>query len=80
MAESQTTKILKRHMPAEDYRPGEEVELRVDQVLLQDATGAMACLQLEQLSIDEVEVTPSLPRRPAVGSAAGTAAPDIPAR
>jgi aconitate hydratase len=29
--------------------PGEEVELRVDQVLVQDATGTMACLQLEQL-------------------------------
>jgi aconitate hydratase len=56
VAENLTTKILKRHMPAEDYRPGEEVELRVDQVLLQDATGTMACLQLEQLGIDEVRV------------------------
>lgn len=56
VAENQTTKILKRHMAAEDYRAGEEVELRIDQILLQDATGTMACLQFEELGVDEVQV------------------------
>jgi len=46
--ENLTTKILKRYLTA-DYRPGEEIDLRVDQVLLQDATGTMACLQFEEL-------------------------------
>ncbi|MPZ13640.1 MAG: aconitate hydratase [Chloroflexi bacterium] len=56
MAENQTTKILRRHLPADDFRPGEEVGLRVDEALLQDATGTMACLQLEELGVDEVSV------------------------
>jgi predicted aconitate hydratase len=34
----------------------EEIALRVDQVLLEDATGTMACLQFEQLGRERVEV------------------------
>jgi aconitate hydratase len=34
----------------------EEIELRVDQILLEDATGTMACLQFERLSLDRVAV------------------------
>ncbi len=33
---------------------GEEIELCVDQVLLEDATGTMACLQFERFGIDRV--------------------------
>jgi aconitate hydratase len=34
----------------------EEVAVRVDQILLEDATGTMACLQFERLGLDRVEV------------------------
>jgi aconitate hydratase len=49
MLRSLTSQILAEHVVDGALVPGEEVELRVDQVLLQDATGTMACLQLEQL-------------------------------
>jgi aconitate hydratase len=34
----------------------EELELHVDQILLEDATGTMACLQFERLGLDRVAV------------------------
>ncbi|MBI2218464.1 MAG: aconitate hydratase [Candidatus Rokubacteria bacterium] len=45
-----THQILSEHLIDGQLVPGEEVQLRVDQALLQDATGTMACLQLEQLA------------------------------
>lgn len=44
-----THRILSEHLVEGRLAPGEEVQLRVDQALLQDATGTMACLELEQL-------------------------------
>jgi aconitate hydratase len=35
---------------------GHDIAVRVDQTLLQDATGTMACLQFEQLGLDRVRV------------------------
>src|SRR5437870_4670602 len=49
MAENLTRKLLAEHLVSGRLEPGEEIGLRVDQALLQDATGTMACLQLEQL-------------------------------
>src|SRR5690348_9745849 len=48
MAENLTSRLLKEHLVGGRLAPGDQVELRVDQALLQDATGTMACLQLEQ--------------------------------
>jgi predicted aconitate hydratase len=48
-----TAKIIVDHQVAAS---AEEIELSVDQVLLEDATGTMACLQFEQLGIDRVGV------------------------
>src|SRR5256886_10507180 len=48
-----TAKIIAEHLAGESE---EEIELRVDQVLLEDATGTMACLQFEQLGLDRVAV------------------------
>ncbi|TCJ18125.1 aconitate hydratase [Rubrobacter taiwanensis] len=56
MSENLVTKIFKEHMVSGSYEPGEEVGLRIDQALLQDATGTMACLQFEKMGIDRVEV------------------------
>jgi predicted aconitate hydratase len=48
-----TERIISEHLVGER---GGEVELRVDQILLEDATGTMACLQFERLGIDRVAV------------------------
>src|ERR671933_1807033 len=56
MADNLVAKILKDHVESGIYEPGEEVSLRIDQALLQDATGTMACLQLEQLGVDRIKI------------------------
>jgi len=48
-----TEKIISEHLAGESE---EEIDLRVDQVLLEDATGTMACLQFEELGLDRVAV------------------------
>jgi predicted aconitate hydratase len=56
MAENLVTKIFKDHRLGGSLEPGEEVALRIDQTLLQDATGTMACLQFERMGVDRVKV------------------------
>jgi aconitate hydratase len=56
MAKNLVTKILEDHMVEGSLDPGEEVGLRIDQTLLQDATGTMACLQFERMGVDHVQV------------------------
>jgi predicted aconitate hydratase len=56
MAKNLVTKILEDHMVEGSLDPGEEVGLRIDQTLLQDATGTMACLQFERMGVDRVQV------------------------
>ncbi len=51
-----TEKILSTHLEAGDLRPGTEISLRVDQGLLQDTTGTMGFLQLEELGIDRIKI------------------------
>ncbi|HKP91929.1 MAG TPA: aconitate hydratase [Thermoleophilaceae bacterium] len=53
---SLTRKILEEHLVEGELKPGEPIGLRVDQTLLQDATGTMACMQFEQLDVDRVRV------------------------
>src|SRR5918995_320655 len=56
MANNLVTRILEDHMVEGSLDPGEEVGLRIDQTLLQDATGTMACLQFERMGVDRVQV------------------------
>src|SRR4051812_6031480 len=56
MAASLSTQILKEHLVDGDLKPGSPISLRVDQTLLQDATGTMACMQFEQLDVPRVQV------------------------
>jgi aconitate hydratase len=51
-----TTKIIKAHLAGGELEAGKEIALRVDQTLLQDATGTMASLQFEELGMDRVAV------------------------
>ena len=56
MAENLTRQILSEHLVDGELTPGEPISLRVDQTLLQDATGTMACMQFEQLGVPRVKV------------------------
>ena len=47
-------KIIDSHLVGGEPRPGEEVAIRIDQTLTQDATGTMAYLQFESMGIDHV--------------------------
>ena len=48
-------KIIKNHLVCGEMRVGEEIGLRIDQTLTQDATGTMAYLQFEAMGIDRVK-------------------------
>src|SRR6266550_1971779 len=56
MAGSLSHQILEEHLVEGELKPGEPISLRVDQTLLQDATGTMACMQYEQLDVPRVKV------------------------
>jgi aconitate hydratase len=44
-------KIIKDHLIYGNMQSGEEIGIKIDRALLQDATGTMACLQFEALGI-----------------------------
>lgn len=50
-----TQKIIKEHLVSGEMKTGEEIGLKIDQTLLQDATGTMACLQFEAMGIPRVK-------------------------
>ena len=56
MPENLSRQILRDHLVEGELRPGSPIALRVDQTLLQDATGTMACMQYEQLGVPRVKV------------------------
>ena len=49
-------KLLAGHLLAGELAPGEEVDLTVDQILVEDATGSMTALQFEALEVDRIDV------------------------
>lgn len=51
-----TQKILSSHLDAGELKPGSEVSLRIDQGLVQDTTGTMAFLQLEELGVERIKI------------------------
>jgi len=55
-SESLTRQILREHLVEGELAAGAPIGLRVDQTLLQDATGTMAFMQFEQLGVDAVRV------------------------
>ncbi|MCR4430312.1 MAG: aconitate hydratase [Tepidanaerobacteraceae bacterium] len=50
-----TQKIIKSHLVEGKMIPGEEIALRIDQTLTQDATGTMAYLEFEAIGIPRVK-------------------------
>ncbi len=56
MAQNIVEKVLTEHLIEGKLEPGEVIAYRIDQVLLQDATGTMAWMEFEQLGKDRVQV------------------------
>ena len=53
-------KIIQAHLVEGKMIPGEQIALRMDQTLTQDATGTMAYLELESMGIDRVRTERSV--------------------
>ncbi len=49
-----TEKILREHLVDRSYQPGEEIGIKIDQTLTQDATGTMAYLQFESMGLSKI--------------------------
>jgi aconitate hydratase len=56
MPENLTRMILRDHLADGELVPGRSISVRVDQTLLQDATGTMAFMQFEELGVPRVKV------------------------
>jgi aconitate hydratase len=54
MKKNLTQKILEAHLVEGDLVPGRDIAIRIDQTLLQDATGTVAMLEFESLGINRV--------------------------
>ncbi|APC09105.1 aconitate hydratase [Neomoorella thermoacetica] len=54
MGQNLAQKIIGQHLVAGKMVPGEEIAIRIDQTLTQDATGTMAYLQLEAMGVPRV--------------------------
>ena len=57
MPDNIVQKVLREHLISGELRAGEPISYRIDQVLLQDATGTMAWMEFEQLEVDRVQVS-----------------------
>ena len=55
MAKNLVEKILEAHLVSGRLEPGEEIAIRIDQTLTQDATGTMAYLQFETMNVPRVK-------------------------
>jgi len=55
MAKTLTEKIIENHFVSGSLKPGEEVNIKIDQTLTQDATGTMVYLQFEAMDISRVK-------------------------
>jgi aconitate hydratase len=54
MGKSVAHQLIESHLVEGDMKPGEEIGIRIDQTLTQDATGTMVMLELEAMEIDSV--------------------------
>jgi aconitate hydratase len=56
VAQNLTRQILQEHLVDGELKAGEPISLRMDQALLQDATGTMALMQFEELGVPRVKL------------------------
>ncbi len=53
-------KLIQSHLVHGDMNPGEEIGIRIDQTLTQDATGTLVMLELEAMGLDRVKTEVSV--------------------
>ena len=54
MAENVAQKLINSHLESGELAPGNELGIRIDQTLTQDATGTLVMLELEALGLDRI--------------------------
>ena len=60
MAENVAQKLIGSHLESGTIEPGNEIGVRIDQTLTQDATGTLVMLELEALGIDRIRTDTSV--------------------
>ncbi len=55
-----TQKIIQSHLVAGEMKPGEEIALKIDQTLCQDATGTLVMLELEAMGLKQTKADVSV--------------------
>ncbi|NEV93575.1 aconitate hydratase [Psychroflexus sp. YR1-1] len=55
MAKNVTQKLIESHLLDGEMKPGEEIGIKIDQALLQDATGTLVQLELEAMGLDRAK-------------------------
>ncbi|GAA1538351.1 MULTISPECIES: aconitate hydratase [Brevibacterium] len=60
MAENVAQKLIGSHLESGTMTPGNEIGVRIDQTLTQDATGTLVMLELESLGLDRIRTDTSV--------------------
>ncbi len=60
MSTSVTHKLIESHLESGTLTPGEEIAIRIDQTLTQDATGTLVMQELEALGLDQARTEVSV--------------------
>ncbi len=55
MGKNVAQKLIESHLVSGEMKPGEEIGLKIDQTLTQDATGTVVMLELEAMGIDRIK-------------------------
>ncbi len=55
VSQNVTQKLIANHLIEGEMTPGEEIALKVDQTLTQDATGTMVMLELEAMGLERIQ-------------------------
>lgn len=60
MPKNVTQKLIESHLVEGDMKAGQEIALKIDQTLTQDATGTMVMLELEAMELDRAKTEVSV--------------------
>ena len=60
MGRNVAQKLIATHLVSGEMTPGEEIAIRIDQTLTQDATGTLVMLELEALGLDRARTEVSV--------------------
>ena len=60
MSSNVAQKLIEAHLMHGDMKAGQEIGIRIDQTLTQDATGTLVMLELESMDLDRVKTEVSV--------------------